>query len=77
MYEAICCALMVTLLVAWLIAELRGRARLRITLGLICMGFVGLAWCFAELRIAHLDAVHQGCFRQMGSLLEAGNIERV
>jgi hypothetical protein len=77
MYETICFALLITLFVAWCGAELYGPARVRITLGLMCMGFLGAAWVFTDHRMAQLDAFHQACFRQMGSLLEARNIEKV
>ncbi len=77
MYEAVCAAILVILLIAWIAAEVRGRKGLRIALGLASIAFVGLMWFSAELRMAHMDAHHQLMFRQMGDSLKAGDTETV
>jgi hypothetical protein len=77
MYQAVYCGILVFLLIAWIVAETRGGAWARVPLGLATIAFVGLMWFFAELRMANLEACHQALFRQIGAMVETGEIEKV
>ncbi len=70
-------AVLLVFVIAWLAAELRAGVGARISLGMVCMVVVASGWLFAEQRRAQLEALHQACFRKMGSALESGETEKV
>jgi hypothetical protein len=77
MKEAIGPLVLLVAVAAWVLAELRAGAGVRIILGVVSMGLVGLLWFSAAQRAAYLDASHQAVFREIGKLLDVGNVEQV
>ena len=75
MYEVACLTVVASLLIVWVEVEMRGRLGVRLVVGLTFLGFVGLMWFFASLRMAQLETQHQGLFREMGASLDAGDID--
>lgn len=77
MYEAVCAAILVILLIVWIAAEIRGRMGLRIAFGFALIAFVGHMWYSAELQMAHMEANEQAMFRLMDERFKAADTRTV